>query len=73
MRRSVRDSLERNGSRAWWSHWNALGEAGQQKLVAGIAMRRMGTTDDIGNAELFFASDKASWITGQVLLVDGGA
>jgi 3-oxoacyl-[acyl-carrier protein] reductase len=52
--------------------WNSLGEAGQQKLVASIAMRRLGTADDIGNAVLFFASDKASWITGQVSLVDGG-
>ncbi len=52
--------------------WNSLGEAGQQKLVSGTAMRRLGTADDIGNAVLFFASDKASWITGQVLLVDGG-
>jgi len=52
--------------------WNALGEAGRQKLVSSIAMRRLGTAEDIGNAVLFFASDKAAWITGQVLLVDGG-
>lgn len=53
-------------------HWNVLGEAGQKALLGSIAMRRMGTMDDIGNAVLFFASDKAGWITGQVLVVDGG-
>jgi 3-oxoacyl-[acyl-carrier protein] reductase len=52
--------------------WQALGAAGQQKLVESIALRRLGTPDDIGNAVLFFASEHASWITGQVLLVDGG-
>lgn len=53
-------------------HWDAMGADGQQKLLSSIAMRRLGTLDDISNAVLFFASDKASWITGQVLLVDGG-
>ena len=28
--------------------------------------------EDIGNAALFFASDEASYITGQTLIVDGG-
>lgn len=52
--------------------WESYGEAGQQKLVDGIAMRRLGSPDDIANAVLFFASDQAGWITGQVLSVDGG-
>ncbi len=37
-----------------------------------IPMRRMGTGWDIAYASLFLASDEASYITGQVLVVDGG-
>ena len=52
--------------------WQSYGEAGQKELVAGIAMRRLGTVDDIAHGALFLASDYASWITGQVLPIDGG-
>lgn len=52
--------------------WQAYGEAGQRELVEGIALRRLGSPDDIAYAVLFFASDYAAWITGQVLQVDGG-
>jgi 3-oxoacyl-[acyl-carrier protein] reductase len=52
--------------------WEAMGPDGQARLVAGIAMRRLGTPDDVVHGVLFFASDFASWITGQVLSVDGG-
>ena len=41
-------------------------------LVDGIALRRLGTPDDIAHAVLFFASEPAGWITGQTLSVDGG-
>ena len=37
-----------------------------------IALRRLGTPEDIANAVLFFASEQAGWITGQMLSVDGG-
>jgi NAD(P)-dependent dehydrogenase (short-subunit alcohol dehydrogenase family) len=36
-------------------------------------LRRLGRPDDVANAALFLASDLASWITGEVLVVDGGA
>jgi 3-oxoacyl-[acyl-carrier protein] reductase len=51
--------------------WASYGEKGQRKFVERIAMRRMGTPDDIAHAVLFLASDYASWITGQVLPVTG--
>jgi 3-oxoacyl-[acyl-carrier protein] reductase len=52
--------------------WEAMGAAGQARLVEGIALKRLGTPDDIVAAVLFFASGEAGWITGQVLAVDGG-
>jgi 3-oxoacyl-[acyl-carrier protein] reductase len=52
--------------------WDSLGEDGQKRMIEGISMRRLGSPEDIGNAVLFFASDQANWITGQVLVVDGG-
>ena len=52
--------------------WEAMGEAGQARLLHNVALRRTGTPDDIAHAVLFFASDYAGWISGQVLSVDGG-
>jgi 3-oxoacyl-[acyl-carrier protein] reductase len=52
--------------------WEAMGQDGQARLVESIALRRLGTPADIVHGVLFFASDFASWITGQVLSVDGG-
>lgn len=36
-------------------------------------IKREGTTDDIANAALYFASDRGSYVTGQIIAVDGGA
>jgi len=52
--------------------WQALGEAGQQRLIDGIALRRIGEPEDIARAVSFFASDDARYITGQTISVDGG-
>lgn len=52
--------------------WASYGEEGQRQLVDRIALKRLGTPDDIAHGVLFFASDYAGWITGQVLSVDGG-
>jgi len=52
--------------------WESYGEAGQRALVEQIALKRLGSPEDIAYAVLFFASNSAGWITGQVLAVDGG-
>ena len=52
--------------------WESYGEEGQAKLVQGLALRRLGSPEDIAAAVQFFASEQAGWITGQVLSVDGG-
>jgi len=49
-----------------------MGQVRQRQLVENIAMRRTGQPDDIAHAALFLASRYASWISGQVLSVDGG-
>ncbi|MGH7592688.1 MAG: SDR family NAD(P)-dependent oxidoreductase [Gemmatimonadales bacterium] len=54
------------------AQWESYGTAGQQALVERIALKRLGTVDDIASGVLFFASEYAGWITGQVLSIDGG-
>jgi 3-oxoacyl-[acyl-carrier protein] reductase len=49
-----------------------LGPGYRASMEAAIPQHRLGTVADIGNAALFFASDEASFITGQALTVDGG-
>jgi len=52
--------------------WQSYGEEGQRRLVENIALKRLGSPQDIANGVLFFASEHAGWITGQTLAVDGG-
>jgi 3-oxoacyl-[acyl-carrier protein] reductase len=52
--------------------WESYGEEGQRALVERIALRRLGSPQDIAHGVLFFASEQAGWITGQVLSIDGG-
>ena len=50
-----------------------LGTDGQHEAIAAtIPLGRMGTPDDIAGAVLYFVSDAASWVTGQLILVAGG-
>jgi 3-oxoacyl-[acyl-carrier protein] reductase len=44
----------------------------RQALVQGIAMRRLGTPGDIANGVEFFCAERASWVTGQTISIDGG-
>ncbi|MFN8059923.1 MAG: SDR family NAD(P)-dependent oxidoreductase [Vicinamibacterales bacterium] len=52
--------------------WASYGEEGQRRLVENIALKRLGSPDDIANGVLFFASDCSGWVTGQTLSIDGG-
>ncbi len=52
--------------------WQSYGEEGQKALVQQLALKRLGQPEDIAHGVLFFASDYAGWITGQVLQINGG-
>lgn len=52
--------------------WESYGEEGQHRLVENIALKRLGSPQDIANGVLFFASEQANWISGQTLAIDGG-
>ena len=52
--------------------WESYGEEGQRALIEKIATRRLGLPEDIANGVLFFVSDASSWVTGQVISIDGG-
>ncbi|PXA68783.1 oxidoreductase [Cryobacterium arcticum] len=48
-------------------------EAAQKGIVAGLPLQRPGTVDDVAGAVLFLASDLSSFVTGQVIDINGGA
>ena len=50
----------------------ALSDEGRQAYARAIPLGRLGTAQDVADAVAFLASDKAAYITGQVLAVNGG-
>ena len=50
----------------------AITDAAREEWAARIPLGRLGTPDDIAAAVCFLASDEASYITGQVVAVNGG-
>jgi 3-oxoacyl-[acyl-carrier protein] reductase len=54
------------------AQFESYGPEGQAALVEKIALRRLGQPEDIAAGVRWFASDGASWVTGQTISIDGG-
>ncbi len=52
--------------------WEAMGPQRQQAVLDSTALHSLGTAEDIAYGVLFFTSELARWVTGQVLSIDGG-
>jgi len=52
-------------------YFEALGPEARSKMESRIALKRLGTPEDIAQASLYLASPAASWVTGKLLEVDG--
>ena len=51
---------------------DAMNEKAREAVLGTIPMKRMGQPEDVANAVLFLVSENASYITGQIVNVDGG-
>ena len=49
-----------------------LSDKVKEKLIENVPLKRLGSAEDVANLAAFLASDNASYITGQVINVDGG-
>ena len=51
----------------------ALWEPAEEAVASHVPLKRLGEPEDIARAALFLACDAASWVTGEVMVIDGGA
>lgn len=49
-----------------------LGQQAQEKLLSSIPLGRFGSPEEVADVAVFLASEKARYITGQIIAVDGG-
>jgi 3-oxoacyl-[acyl-carrier protein] reductase len=49
-----------------------LDDEAKAEIVKGIPLQKLGNTNDISDLVLYLASEKAAYITGQTISVDGG-
>lgn len=52
--------------------FNLLGEEHKNNMLRAVPLGRLGTAEDVAYAALFLASEEASYVTGQSIIVDGG-
>jgi len=51
----------------------ALVDRGGDRLARTLPLGRLGQPEDVADLVVFLASDRASWITGDTYVLDGGA
>ncbi len=51
----------------------ALWAPNEERIAASFPLQRLGEPEDIAQSAVFLVSEKASWITGHTMIVDGGA
>jgi NAD(P)-dependent dehydrogenase (short-subunit alcohol dehydrogenase family) len=61
-----------DGTKSLFYSQDALMQERAQRMLSHVPLGRPGTTEEIANTVLFFAAPENSYVTGQILCVDGG-